>query len=133
MLRPITLRLLLACLLSACLLCTLLSAQEPPRVGVIDLYGLHKTPEAKIRKELGIKEGDMLPRSKGGTEDRIEEIPGITQARLEAVCCDQNHKAILYVGIEEKGAPHFNYRPPPQARSSFPPRSRPFTPGFSER
>ncbi len=62
----------------------------------------------------------MLPRSKGGTEDRIEEIPGVTQARLEAVCCDQNHKAILYVGIEEKGAPHFNYRPPPSGEVQLP-------------
>jgi len=119
-LRPISLRLLSTCLLGVCLLCIQVCAQDPPRVGVIDFYGVHKTPEAKVRKELGIKEGDMLPRSKGGTEERIEAIPGITEARLEAVCCDANHKAILYVGIEEKGAPHFNYRPPPSGEAQLP-------------
>ncbi len=77
-------------------------------------------PEAKVRKELGIKEGDALPRSKGATEERIEDIPGITEARLEAVCCDDAKRAILYVGVEEKGAPHFNYRPPPSGDAVLP-------------
>jgi hypothetical protein len=118
-LRPNSLRLLLTCLLGAGLLC----AQAPPptpRVGVIDFYGLRKVSEAKVRKELGFKEGDPLPPSKGGTEDRLEEIPGVTEARLEAVCCDDNKRAILYVGIEEKGAPHFNYRPPPSGDAVLP-------------
>ena len=36
----------------------------------------------------------------------------VVSARLEAACCEDG-KAILYVGIEEKGAPHFDYNTPP--------------------
>ena len=83
--------------------------QQPsvPKVGIIEVYGIRKTPEARVRKVLGLTEGAPLPPSKGDLEEKIEAIPGLTQARLEAVCCDDTGKAILYVGVEEKGAPHF--------------------------
>jgi hypothetical protein len=87
-------------------------AQEPPRIGVIDFYGLRKVPEAKIREALGAREGDFLPRSKGDAEDNINKVPGVIDSHLEAVCCDAG-KAILYVGIEERGAVRFEIRDPP--------------------
>jgi HEAT repeats len=87
-------------------------AQEPPRIGVIDFYGLRKVPEAKIREALGAREGDFLPRSKGDAEDNIDRVPGVIDSHLEAVCCDAG-KAILYVGIEERGAVRFEIRDPP--------------------
>lgn len=105
-----------AALLAASLVSSL-AAQ--PRIGLIDVYGRRKTSEAALRKALGVKEGDPLPRSKGDVEEQIEKIPGVVRARLEAACCDDG-KAILYVGIEEKGAPHFDYNAPPEGLARLP-------------
>ena len=96
-----------------------LAAQGPPRVGTIDFYGLRKVPVDKVRKELGFQEGDVLPRSKGDVEERLESIPGIVRARLEAACCEES-KAIVYVGFEEKGAPTFPFHNPPQGLGQLP-------------
>jgi len=92
------------------LFCVVASAQ--PRIGVIDFYGLHKVPEERIRQALGVREGDPLPASKGDTEERLDNIPGVVESHLEAVCCDAG-RMILYVGIEERGAHHFETRDAP--------------------
>ena len=59
-----------------------------------------------MQKALGVQEGDLLPLSKGDVEQRLDDIPGVVESHLEAVCC-QNGKVTLYVGIEERGAAHF--------------------------
>jgi hypothetical protein len=100
-----------------CLCCALpAGAQSIPRIGIIDFYGLNRVPEARIRQVLGVREGDPLPASKGGTEERLDEINGVVESHLEAVCCDAG-KAILYVGIEERGAIHFDLREPPEGEA----------------
>ena len=90
-----------------------------PEIGIIDFYGLRTVSEEDVRKVLGVEEGGPLPRSKHETELAIEEIPGVVFARLQAVCCEDG-RAILYVGIEERGAPHFDYRTPPQEQIQLP-------------
>src|SRR6478672_11764891 len=97
-----------------------LACAQVPHIGTIDFYGLRKIPESKVRKALGASEGGTLPASKGDVETRMEEIPGVVEARLEAACCDDGGKAILYVGIEEKGSPHFNYHEPPTGDAALP-------------
>src|ERR1700731_1360017 len=89
------------------------------RVDVLDFYGLRKVSEFQIRKPLSIREGDRLPPSKGDAEAKLDQIPGIVEAHLEAVCCDRG-QTILYVGIEEKGAPHFDLREPPEGEVVLP-------------
>lgn len=96
-----------------------LALAQGPRIGRIEIYGLRKVPEAKVRAALGFKVGDRLPRSKGIVEDRLAEVPGIVGARLEATCCDEGD-VVLYVGVEEKGAPHFDLRTPPEAELNLP-------------
>ncbi len=96
-----------------------LSAQTVPTIGVVDFYGLRKVPEARIRQALGAKEGDKLPPSKGDVEERLDAVPGVVEGHLEAVCCNDG-KTILYVGIEEKGSPHFELRDPPDAEIALP-------------
>jgi hypothetical protein len=83
-----------------------------PRIASIDYYGLHKIPADRVQRALGLKAGDSFPPSKGDIEDRLEQIPGVVTARLEAVCCDRG-QGILFVGIEEKGGVHFRYHSPP--------------------
>jgi len=93
----------------------LLSAQTsiaPPRVGVLEYYGLRKISPGRIQRVLATREGDPFPHSKGDVEERLEKIPGVVRSHLEAVCCDEG-KAILFVGIEEKGAAHFEFRTAP--------------------
>ncbi len=96
----------------------LLSAQAP-HVDDIEFYGLHKLPEQKLLHALRLKPGDPLPPSKGGLEDDLEQIPGVVLAHLEAVCCDQG-KTTLFIGIEEKGAPHLAFRSAPAGAAVLP-------------
>jgi hypothetical protein len=80
---------------------------------MIEIYGTHRTPDAEIRKALGAQEGGRLPKSKGEAEERLMQIAGVTGAHIEAACCDDRGQAILYVGLEERGSPHFNYHEEP--------------------
>ncbi|MBI4875204.1 MAG: HEAT repeat domain-containing protein [Acidobacteria bacterium] len=96
-----------------------LAPAQVPRIGIIDFYGLRKVSAEKIRTHLGFKEGDLLPPSKGEVEDHLEEVPGVIRARLEAVCCEDK-KAVLYIGVEEKGAPRFEYHPEPEGEAELP-------------
>ena len=89
------------------------------KVDVLDFYGLHKIPESQIRKALGVREGDRMPPSKGDAETKLDQVPGVVEAHLEAVCCDGG-RTILYVGIEERGAPHFDLREPPEGNVALP-------------
>lgn len=93
--------------------------EHGPKIGILDFYGVHKTPQAKIRQALGAKEGDPLPHSKGDAEERIDAIAGVVESHLEAVCCEEG-RMILYVGVEEKGAPVFDVREPPDGDADLP-------------
>jgi len=96
----------------------ILSAQ--PKIGVIEIFGAKKTPRDKILKALGAVEGDPLPSSKVESEGRIELVPGVVRASIEAVCCESG-RAILYVGVEEKGAEtHFEYNSQPAQELRLP-------------
>jgi len=105
------------------LFCLLIGAAslpaQVPRVGILDFYGLRKVKEERIRKTAGVQEGDRLPGSKGDVEDRIETIPGVVAARVEAICCT-GEEAILYIGIEEREAPHFDFHLPPKGDVTLP-------------
>lgn len=90
-----------------------LTAQIAPTIGIIQFYGLRKVSEERVRKALGVAEGDKLPGNKPQMEDRIAAVPGVVAASISAACCTDG-KAIVYVGIEEKGARHFDVRTPPE-------------------
>jgi hypothetical protein len=95
-------------------------APTAPTVGVIDFYGLNKVTRDRIHKTLGFKEGDPFPPSKANVEERLDQIPGVVESHLEAVCCDES-KIVLYVGIEERGAVHFDLREAPEGEVTLAP------------
>jgi hypothetical protein len=95
------------------------ASAQIPRIGIIDFYGLKKVPESKLRAALGAREGDPLPSSKGDAEERLEAVEGVVAAHLEAVCCEDG-QTVLYVGIEERGAPRFDVRNPPAGEAALP-------------
>ena len=120
----VTRTLLLLALVSAALL-PQTRAQTPDergqfRIGDINFYGLRKTAAEKILSALELKAGATLPPSKGAMEERIEEMSGVVQARVEAVCCS-GASVTLFIGVEEKGSPHFDYRTVPAGSAALPP------------
>jgi hypothetical protein len=92
---------------------------QGPRIGLIEFFGLSKTSEVRVRQALGVREGDFLPRSKGDAEERIDAVAGIVESHLEAVCCE-GANMILYIGVEEKGAKHFDLRATPDGDVTLP-------------
>src|SRR3979411_388294 len=100
------------------LLCAHTPARTPP-VSNVDYYGLRKITPERIQRVLATKPGDPFPHSKGDVEERLEKIPGVVRSHLEAVCCDAG-KAVLFVGIEEKGAAHFEFRTQPTVEGELP-------------
>lgn len=88
---------------------------QAPVVGTIQVYGNRRVSEPEIRKTLGVREGSALPKSKGELEDRLTQMDNVVAANLFAACCD-GRNTILYVGIEEKGSPHFEYNTEPAAQ-----------------
>jgi hypothetical protein len=91
-----------------------------PRVATIDLYGARKISRERILKQLKLEEGDRLPASKGDLEERLEELSGVVAAHVEALCCSAGGIE-LFIGIEEKGAPHFAYHSQPAGSETLPP------------
>ena len=106
-------------LLGALLVAVLDAEDVTPRIGAIEIYGAGNISRGKIRTALGVTEGGPLPPSKAGVEEKLDKISGIVASRLEAACC-LNGRMILYVGIEEKGAPHFEFRPGPDGDITLP-------------
>jgi hypothetical protein len=106
-------------LLALLLLTAFAAAGQAPKTGEIDFYGLRKLTPDKVLEAVGLKPGDPLPPSKGDLEEHLEEIPGVAAARVEAVCCEDSG-AILFIGIEERGSPHFDTRPAPLGTAALP-------------
>lgn len=94
-------------------------AAQTPLVGDIEIFGTRKVSHEKILKALGVQPGEPLPPSKSKLEEALTAVDGVARASVEAVCCDTG-KAILYVGIEERGAATFPLRDQPQGDLQLP-------------
>src|SRR5262250_134361 len=88
------------------------ASQDPqsPPIGIIDFYGLRNIFERQVREALQIKEGDSLSEEPKEAKRRLESLTGVAEAHIALVCCDAG-KAILFVGIREKGAPLIQFHP----------------------
>ena len=95
----------------------LLNGSAPP-IGIIDYYGLKAVSREQLQEALQIGEGDPPPSSKEEAIARLEKVPGVQKAHLAIVCCDSG-KTILFVGIQEKGSPVFEFRPAPQGTAKL--------------
>jgi hypothetical protein len=91
---------------------------QAPRIDTLDFYGLRKVSQAQVLQAIAVKEGEPLPASKGDAEERLDAVPGVVESHLEAVY--DSGKMILYVGIEERGAPHFDLREEPEGDMRLP-------------
>jgi hypothetical protein len=100
------------------LVCSAAYAQAPV-IGDINIYGLRGTAPDRLLAVLKLKSGDPIPPSKGDLEERIADLPDIVLARVEAVCCE-GPRAILFIGVEERGAPHATFRSEPSGEAVLP-------------
>jgi len=90
------------------------------KIGIIDFYGLSRVSAAQVREALTVREGDTVllegderPAFMKASEDRLAALPEVAAAHLSLVCCDEG-RAIVYVGIEERGATPMKLRAAPQ-------------------
>ena len=95
------------------------ASAQVPRIGDINVYGLRKLSAERVLEAANVHPGARLPASKGDLEEAIEKVPGVVLARVEGVCCDGPNVA-LFIGIEERGAPHPSFRSPPQGAARLP-------------
>jgi len=94
------------------------SSNAFPPLGIIDFYGLHTVPEARLREVLPYHMGDSIQidqfkSQKHAVEQKLASIPGVDGAFLALVCCTQDRKSILYVGVEEADTPCEKFQPAP--------------------
>jgi hypothetical protein len=78
-----------------------------PPVGIVDFYGLRQVPLDAARAAVRLSPGDRLPADDTALEaaldaarGRLQSVPGVVQAHVELVCCEDG-KSILYVGVAE--------------------------------
>ena len=73
----------------------------------------------QAREALNMAEGDVVSESVTDAERRLTSLPGVVSARINRVCCDDG-KAIIYVGLEEKGAEILRFREAPRGTIRLP-------------
>jgi hypothetical protein len=86
----------------------------------VDLYGLRLVSEASVRAAVGLRAGDPRPTSIEPIRARVSAIEGIAEARVSAVCCSENGRTILYVGVRESGTAPLSFRAAPTGDSELP-------------
>lgn len=106
------------CLLTLLLFLFPQSPDTFPPLGIIDFYGLHAAPESRLREALPYHTDDSISvgqfkSQKRSVEQKLASLPGIAGAYLTLVCCTQDRKSILYVGIEEANTPCQKFQPAP--------------------
>lgn len=115
----LTVMLRIALLLTASLAQAQVSVFSVPKIDIIDFYGLNQVSPVLARQALGLNAGMPLPGSKTEAEERLLDIDRLVNARLEAICCDEG-KNVLYVGVEERDAKHYDIRPAPGGAALLP-------------
>ena len=108
----------LFCFLGLALGLSALAEDITPRIGLVEVYGTHRVSADKIKSVLGLKPGSILP-SRVASEEKLNKLSGVVASRLEAICC-VGQSPVLYIGIEERNAPHIEYRAQPGGTITLP-------------
>jgi len=102
------------------------AARQTFQIGIIDFYGLITVSPDQARAALTFKVGDSMvledevrPAAFTSSEARLATLPGVARARVNVVCCDAG-RLIVYVGIQERGAPALHFRRAPDGAIRLP-------------
>ena len=103
------------------MMATFLVKAQSDTIGIIDFYGSFGLDPNDLRKKMGIKEGDALAKiDQEAIIKNLKTLPGIKQAHLATVCCDEKGRSILFVGVSDEAAPPSPYHKPPTANITLP-------------
>jgi hypothetical protein len=90
----------------------------PPPIGLVEIYGLRHVAEAPVRQAVGLEAGDAFPQSDKEIIARLERVPGVAEARLEGVCCNDG-RMVVFVGIREAGITAMVFNPAPHGTATL--------------
>ena len=86
------------------------------QIGIVDFYGLRRVSAVEARQALTFKEGDTVDPDDerlAESERRLSALPGVVRAHAGLVCCNAG-RAIIFVGVEEKGQAIMHFRAAPR-------------------
>jgi hypothetical protein len=92
---------------------------QPGVIGAVEVYGTRSIAAADVRSALGLAAGDRVPTGLEEVRARLERLPGVAEASVEVVCCEQG-RSIVYAGIRESAAPPPGFGPPPDGVVTLP-------------
>lgn len=100
------------------------AASQPAseRIGIIDFYGYGPLDPAQLRAGLSFKEGDAIPskEAKQAAEVALVKLSGRAAATVTEVCCLQDGRSTIFVGLNEPDAPPVSYNPEPAGEIKAP-------------
>jgi hypothetical protein len=96
------------------------------RIGIIDFYGYGPLDPAQLRAALPFKEGDAVPSKemKQTAEEDLVKLTGRTDAEVTKVCCLEDGRSTVFVGLAEPDAPPVRYNPEPAGEIKLPKEAR---------
>src|SRR5262245_53152772 len=107
-------------LAALCMIVAMLAVQDaPPPIGIVEIYGLRHVAAAPVHEAVGLMPSDPFPESNRDIITRIERVPGVAEARLNGVCCNDG-RMILFVGIRETGTAATTFNPAPTGAARLP-------------
>ncbi|HSJ64672.1 MAG TPA: hypothetical protein VK922_12330 [Gemmatimonadaceae bacterium] len=92
---------------------------QPGIIGAVEVHGARGIAAADVRSALGLAVGDRVPDGGQAVRARLERLPGVAEASVEVVCCEQG-RSIVYAGIRERAAPAPRFAPPPDGIVTLP-------------
>ena len=102
-----------SCFLALCVALSANAEDITPRIGIVEVYGVRKVSAEKIKSSIGAKPGAPLP-ARSAAEEKLDKLSGVVASHIQIVCCD-GQQTILYVGVEERNAPHIEFHANPVA------------------
>jgi hypothetical protein len=90
-------------------------------IGIVDFYGYGDLDPAKLRAALPFHEGGGMPseKQKAAAEETLRQAAG-RQVAISSVCCLENGRYTVFVGVAEPGTPAVSYNPRPTTDARMP-------------
>lgn len=125
-----TMKFPLTLLLSALVVQQACAAAEPPderetiQIGSIDYFGYAGLDLELIKKRIPIKVGDrithqLLDQDQKVIRDLAEEITGKPVTDVAAICCDQSHGLMIYIGLSGSSSRTLKLNPSPRGKDQL--------------
>lgn len=99
------------------------SSNAQQAIGIIDIFGNRSISTPAVYQALTFKVGDSINRktfSKEAEAEKLKKALQIPYATVESVCCTQDKKEILFIGIGENDESQLLFRKAPTKQMQLP-------------